>query len=122
MRDLASKSEYLILHLPIEYSIVNILLRRVSRSHRVFGHINFFSWGSARIFIERSPFTIIGYQFTSASDIYIKKKNNIFKKMLLLLRYYCYKIMPCIGPTLFGGSVLLLLKNKAADVCIPTGS
>lgn len=112
LRDLAGKSKYLLVHLPIEHSIAHLLMRKVSRSNTEFNHIHFFSWESAKIMISESPFEIKDFQFTPSLGITIGLEKNILKKILLMGRYLLYKMMPRLSPLLSGGSVLLLLNVK----------
>ena len=59
LRELSSKSKYLILHLPIEHSIGHLIMQTPSQSYRTFQHIHFYSWETAKLLINESPFHLL---------------------------------------------------------------
>lgn len=112
LRSLAGKSTYVILHLPIEQSFGHLLRRCTSTSYQTFQHIHFYSWETARILIDISPFELVGYQFTADAEVSLKVPGSLMTKFLRIIRYFIYKINPNLAAILSGGSVLLLLKNS----------
>lgn len=111
-RSLREKTLYLIIHLPLEQSICHLLLKKPSTSYINLGHLHFFSWETANILIKHSSFEIVDYQFTSPA-ISLKILSKDIKKFYHLFRYSVYKINPSLAAILFGGSVMLLLKNNS---------
>ncbi|MEH1913987.1 class I SAM-dependent methyltransferase [Nostoc sp.] len=112
LRSLSSKSKYLILHLPIEQSIGHMLMQSPSHSYKTFRHIHFYSWETAKILFQESPFKLLNYQFTAASNVSLKIAASPMIRLLRLIRYFAYKFNPHLATMLGGGAVLLLLENK----------
>jgi hypothetical protein len=112
LRNLALKSEYLILHLPIEQSIGHLFGHSPTRSNHNFNHIHFYSWETAKLMIQESPFEIVEYLFTPASDIVLSMKANAIVKLLRIFRYFFYKLNPKVASIFCGGSVMMLLRNR----------
>jgi SAM-dependent methyltransferase len=111
LRDLARKSKYVIMHLPIEQSISHMLMRKPSSSYNLFRHLHFFSWETARILINHSPFKIIDFQFTGAAATLIRITKKL-QKIQNLLRYALYRLSPPLASVIGGGPVMLLLERK----------
>lgn len=113
LRGLAGKSQYLILHLPIEQSLGHWITGACTRSNRTYNHIHFFSWESARLMLKESPFEIVDFQVTGATDFILTfSSGSLFKKIVHWVRYMAYKLSPKVTSAFAGGSVMFLLRNR----------
>ncbi len=113
LRGLAGKSQYLILHLPIEQSLGHWITGACTRSNKAYNHIHFFSWESARLMLKESPFEIVDFQITGATNFILTfNSGNFIKKFIHWIRYVAYKFSPQITSAFSGGSVMFLLKNR----------
>lgn len=114
LREIASKTHYVILHLPIEQSISHMFMKKPSSSYELFRHLHFYSWETAKILIHHSPFRIVDYQFSGAAYTSIKITQNL-KKIQNIFRYLLYRVSPPLGSLIGGGPVMLLLERKTAS-------
>lgn len=107
------KCNLLILHLPIEQSVAHILLSKPTQSHKVFQHLYFFSLETALILIRECGYEIVAKKFSAASTEILTFNGSIITKLFRAVRFLSYKLAPALSSRLFGGSVMLILKNRS---------
>jgi hypothetical protein len=112
LRDVAGKSRYVILHLPIEQSLGHMLMDRPSASFDLFAHLQFYSLDSAKILLNTSPFRVVDYLFSAASRATLDPRCSRLVRLVKVIRYHAYRINPRFASIAAGGSTLWLLENK----------
>lgn len=116
LQNLYGKSKYLIVHLPIEQSVVHLLAKTPISSHQLYRHIHFFSWESAKILIQESPYNLMDFQFGSSCDRILTMDGSFVVNLFRRIKYFMYKFIPNLAPIIGGGSVLILLEPKNLGV------
>ena len=101
----------LLLHLPIEQSLLHILTRRPSDSYRRFRHIHFYSLETAQILINGAGYKIRHIAFTGASHAILTIEATFMRRLLRVLRFYAYRISPATAAFLGGGSALFVCER-----------
>jgi hypothetical protein len=111
--ELSGKYNYVLLHLPIEHSIAHLIFKYPKLTYELYRHIQFYSWETAKILIDDSPFEIVDCQFTgSMNEPVFFKSGTIIQRYFRKLRYIFYKISPKKFIAIMGGPVLLCLRNR----------
>lgn len=113
LRDIAIKTNNVIIYMPIESSVCHLFAGKQSASYKRFRHIHFFSWESAILLIEHSPFEIVDYQFTIPAHKLSDLNPSSMSYYVLALRKLFYKINERFANLLVGGHVMLMLRRKS---------
>jgi SAM-dependent methyltransferase len=113
LRELAGKTRYVALHLPVEHSFAHLLLNKPTTTARVFDHVHFYSMETSRLLIERSPFGVVAHQFSAAQWENVRRAEGPADKAVQLARFLGYRLAPTWMPVVAGGSVMWLLDDRA---------
>ena len=107
LRDLKSKSQYKLIHLPLDLSVQSLLrphgLLDVRRAH---GHIHYFTKNIALETLQDVGYEIVDWFYAPRS---IGLANNIIKKLLIPPRVLFYSIRKDLAVRTLGGYSLLVL-------------
>jgi SAM-dependent methyltransferase len=66
LEDLSKKSKWFIFHIPLEVSVIDILLksRRMLSQRRIYGHLHFFTRETALAVLSNTGYTVVDYFYT----------------------------------------------------------
>lgn len=107
LRDLKSKSQYKLIHLPLDLTVQSLL-----RPHglidvrRAYGHIHYFTRNTALEMLEEVGYEIVDWFYAPRS---IGLANNIIKKLLIPPRVLFYSIRRDLAVRTLGGYSLMVL-------------
>jgi SAM-dependent methyltransferase len=114
LRDLDGKSQYIVLHLPVEQSFAHLFLKKPTTSARAFNHLHFYSMETSRLLIDRSPFRVLAHQNSAAQWETVRVVHGAKGKVVEGARLLGYRLAPAWMPMLAGGSVMWLLDGGAS--------
>jgi len=103
LRNLKTKGEYKIIHIPLEMSVKSVLTKYYLKSREQFGHIHYFSKESILAILREMGYEIVDYFYTS---VFIHKQPNALKSLILRLGY---KINKDVSVRVLGGYSLMIL-------------
>jgi SAM-dependent methyltransferase len=115
LRDLAGKSKYVVLHLPIEQSLGHMLVNRPTSAFERVAHLQFYSLETAKILLGSSPFQVVDVLFSAASKETFDPRRSTLIRLVKFIRYYAYRANPRLASIIAGGSTLWLLQHKPAS-------
>lgn len=100
LRDIKSKSQYKIFHIPIDRSLKNIILKKnFSRLQKDVGHVDFFSVNQIFEILKQSGYEILDWQIT-----HFPQKNKLEK-----IRMFCAKSNSRICAQIAGDCSILIV-------------
>jgi len=108
LRDIKGKSQYKILHIPLEMFLLAVLYQQflLGQKKKV-GHLHFFSKDLALQILKDLDYSIIDYSYTAG---YSLPSNNGLKDWLLKIpRQLLFPVVPDFTVRTFGGYSLLVL-------------
>jgi SAM-dependent methyltransferase len=104
----------LLLHLPIEHSVLHLLARRPTASYHAYRHIHFFSLETARLLIEEAGWRVMGVRHSAADPATLGLRAPALLQFARRARYLAYKAMPGMTTIVAGGSVMLWCERSNA--------
>lgn len=110
LTNLQGLSQYIWLHGPIEQSIAHILLNTPPRSFRTGRHLHFWSWSSLNVMFQDRGYAVVAHRFDciDRGPIFGSWKYRAMQR----IRHWAYRLMPRVSTYVFGGNMLVLLKNS----------
>jgi cyclopropane fatty-acyl-phospholipid synthase-like methyltransferase len=112
----------LLLHLPIEHSILHLMTRRPTASYRAYRHIHFFSLESARLLIQEAGWQVKGVRHSAADAATLKLQSSPLLRVARSARYLAYKAMPRATTIVAGGSVMVWCERSGSSPAVPSSS
>ncbi len=107
LRDLKPKSQYKIIHLPLDLSVQSLLRPNGLLSvRRAYGHIHYFTKDVALEMFKDIGYEVLDYFYAPRS---IGLANNIAKKLLIPPRVLFFSIRKDLAVRILGGYSLLVL-------------
>ena len=107
LRDLKSKSQYKIIHLPLDLSVQSLLRPNgLLSNRRAYGHIHYFTKDIALEMLKDAGYEVVDYFYASRS---IGLANNLVKKLLILPRVLFFSLRKDLAVRVLGGYSLLVL-------------
>jgi Methyltransferase domain len=107
LRDLKSKSEYKIIHLPLDLSVQSLLRPNgLLGVRRAYGHVHYFTKDIALEMLKEVGYEVVDYFYAPRS---IGLANNIMKKLLIPPRVLFFFIRKDLAVRVLGGYSLLVL-------------
>ena len=107
LRDLQSKSEYKIIHLPLDLSVQSLLRPNgLLGNRRAYGHIHYFTKDVALAMLKDVGYEVVDYFYAPRS---IGLANNLVKKLLVLPRVLFFAARKDLAVRVLGGYSLLVL-------------
>jgi SAM-dependent methyltransferase len=107
LRDLKSKSQYKIIHLPLDLSVQSLLRPNgLLGNRRAYGHIHYFTKDVALEMLKDVGYEVVDYFYAPRS---IGLANNLAKKLLILPRVLFFGARKDLAVRVLGGYSLLAL-------------
>ncbi len=108
LRDLKSKSEYKIVHIPLDLSVQMVLRRNgLLEVRQAYGHIHYFTKELALQMLKELGYEVLDYFYTSSS---IELPTHEFRNRLMRLpRKLAFAVQRDMAARILGGSRLLIL-------------
>lgn len=107
LRDLKPKSQYKIIHIPLDLSVQSLLRPNALLGVReAYGHIHYFTKDIALAMLKDVGYDVLDYFYTPRS---ISMPDNIRKKLLLVPRMLGFSIHKDLAARILGGYSLLVL-------------
>ncbi|MDR0551880.1 MAG: class I SAM-dependent methyltransferase [Spirochaetaceae bacterium] len=103
------KAVYKIFHIPLDISIVNVILNRFNHLYDLAGHIHFFTEDIALLALRNCGYEIIDYQFTMRAFDFLVDEVKLITKIAALPRTLLNMISPKLTSRFLGGGSLLVL-------------
>lgn len=108
LRDIKSKSEYKIFHIPLDLSVQTLLRHNgLIKVRNAYGHIHYFTKDIVLKMLEEMNYEILDYSYTSSSIEL--PTHEITRKLLRLPRKLSFSIHKDLAARLLGGFRLLVL-------------
>ena len=104
-----SKATYKLFHIPLDVSLINILLNRFDYLYESGGHIHFFTDSSALLTLKNCGYEILGCQFTMRTRAFLNEKTKLTTRLAALPRTLMNWISPRWTARMVGGGSLLVL-------------
>lgn len=111
LRSCRRVGKVLVLHVPIEHSLLHSLVRRPTTSYHSFRHIHFFSVETVEVALRESGWRPLGHTFTAGSRSSLTLKTWWGLKFLRYLRFLAYQIAPRFTSLIAGGSVTFVCER-----------
>jgi SAM-dependent methyltransferase len=107
LRELKLKSRYIILHIPLELTVYNVIRNKPLLDTRQSGHLHYFTMDIALKVLQESGFEILDYFYTGSSIELPSRsiKDNIFN----LLRRPFFSLHQDLAVRMLGGYSLMVL-------------
>ncbi len=107
LRDLKAKSQYKIIHLPLDLSVQSLLRPNgLLSNRRAYGHIHYFTKDIALEMLKDAGYEVVDYFYAPRS---IGLANNLVKKLLILPRVLFFSLRKDLAVRVLGGYSLLVL-------------
>jgi hypothetical protein len=107
LRDLKSRSEYKIIHLPLDLSVQSILRPNgLTGVRRAYGHIHYFTKDIALVMLKDVGYEVVDYFYAPRS---ISLSNTVVKKLLIPPRLLFFSLRKDLAVRVLGGFSLLIL-------------
>lgn len=108
LKSLAQKSEFLVFHIPLDLSIVSILIPEILlKSRSKVGHLHYFNKEIAEATLETCGYKIIDSRITAGCLEF--PDPGVLGQISWLIRKLCNYLSPSITARVFGGFSLLVL-------------
>jgi len=108
LKDLRGKSEYIILHIPLEMFALAVLYPAFHLGQRKkVGHLHFFTKELALDALRRTGYEILDFRYTAGFAL--PRNNGIKDKILKVPRKVLFPVVPDFTARTFGGYSLLVL-------------
>ena len=107
LRDLQSRSQYKIIHLPLDLSVQSLLRPHgLLGNRRAYGHIHYFTKDVALAMLKDVGYEVVDWFYAPRS---IGLANNLVKKLLILPRVLFFTLRKDLAVRVLGGYSLLVL-------------
>jgi hypothetical protein len=103
----------MLIHLPIEHSVLHLMSGRPTASYRAYRHIHFFSRETARLLIEDAGWQIVHEQHSAADTATLNLPAPWWLRIGRYVRFLAYMMAPQWTSLVSGGSVTFVCKRPA---------
>ena len=113
LREIKPRSQYKILHIPLEFTLSAVVRGSLINERRIFGHLHHFSQDIALQMLKDLDYQVLDYFYTPwILELPAKVTTSEIKRQLLLLpRKLSFALRKDLAVRLFGGwSLLVLIK------------
>jgi hypothetical protein len=103
------KATYKLFHVPLDISVINLLLNRFSHLYDLAGHIHYFTDDTTLLTLRNCDYEIIDYQYTMRTFEFLVKGTKWTTCLAALPRTLLNLISPKYTSRILGGGSLLVL-------------
>ena len=107
LRSVKDRSRYLIIRLPLDKSLWNVVFGKLPKLKEELGHLHYYDYKAALALLHESGFKVMNYNFVNNFSDETNRR-SLVSKIIYPVRAFTSMLSPSVNSRLFGGNSIVI--------------